>query len=362
VNTERPQIGPSALRTFARMFHSREANERLRALIKKTRPDLAHVHNIYTQISPSILDVLRAERVPVVQTIHDYHIIEPHYLRWFHGRAQGLADRSLLELSRSKFHKNSRLASFAQALAFKFHRARRSYELGVDRFLAPSECVRVLHERAGIPRDRLTVLPHFTPLVDRQPEFTDRGYILYFGRLVEEKGVEVLLRAMLRLPRVPCKIVGTGPEEVDLHLFGDRLLNVRFEGYQSGEALWNFVRGARAVVIPSLWEEVFCLVAIEAMALGKPVIASAIGALPEIVRDRETGLLVKPGAVHELTEAIQRLAEDSMLAFRFGRAGRRRAEQTYSPQRHYERLLGFYHDLSSSVESHGRSTPPKSLC
>jgi glycosyltransferase involved in cell wall biosynthesis len=215
----------------------------------------------------------------------------------------------------------------------------------VDRFLAPSAFVREAHMRAGLPKDRIEVAPHFTPLVEDMPAFTDDGFVLFYGRLVEEKGVEILLRAMRGLPDVPCKIIGTGPEEIELHLQGDRIPNVRFEGYQSGQALWDFVRRARVVIVPSLWDEVFGMVAIEAMALGKPVIASAVGALPELICDRQSGFLIPPGSVMELAEAIQRLMRDPLLAVRLGHCGRLLAEKKYSPEGHYDSILRVYEEV-----------------
>ena len=135
-----------------------------------------------------------------------------------------------------------------------------------------------------------------------------------------------------------------------LHIVGDRMPNVSFEGYESGEAKWNFVRGARAVIVPSVWKEVFGLVAIEAMGLGKPVIASETGGLPEVIVDRQTGFLVKPGNVKQLREAIMRLAEDPVLATKMGRAGRMRVERYYTPEKHYEKILEAYNEVIEQRE------------
>lgn len=342
VDTEHVQLNRTGAKTFSRGFLSREAAQKMRALIRATHPDVAHVHNIYAQISPSVLDVLHQEKIPIVMTVHDYHLIMPNYMYWANGKMQDFSHRSLAWLTMTKFHKDSYAASFAQALAFKFHRWRHSYDYAVKQFIFPSQFVRDEYVRHGLSKDRSVIVPLFTDLLKYPPQYQDKGYILYFGRLVEEKGVHVLLKAMEGMPGVPCKIVGTGPEEAYLHIQGDRMPNVTFEGYQSGQTLWDLVAGARAVIVPSLFPETFGLVAIEAMALGKPVVASQIGALPELVVDRHTGFLIPPRDVHALREAIMRLAEDPVLATQFGRAGRARAERDYGVEKHYKNILGVY--------------------
>ncbi len=342
VETGEVRGGWQGLRTFARMLYSFEAARKMRELIQRTRPDVAHVHNVYGQISPSVLDVLKQEKIPIVMSVHDYHLIAPNYMMWRHGGSENLAHKSLATLTFSRFHKDSYRASFAQALSFKLHRLRQSYSRTIDQFLTSSQYVENTYVAAGFDRARFTQVPLFTSLVAEAPRYQDSGYVLYYGRLVEEKGVDVLLRAMQEMPGVPCKIVGTGPEEQHLHIEGDKMNNVTFEGYQSGEALWDLVRGARAVIVPSLWHEVFGLVAVEAMALGKPVIASRVGALPEVVADAQTGLLFEPGDVQGLRQAIARVAEDPVYATALGRAGRHRAEQLYAPEVHYQKIMEAY--------------------
>lgn len=344
VITDHLHSAKSAMRTFWRSLYSFEAKRRLAEFTRREKPQIAHVHNIYTQISPSVLDLLYVKKIPMVMTVHDYHLIMPNYMMWAHGRIADLSTKGLLSLTLSRFHKNSYAMSFAQGLAYKFHRSRKSYELAVKKFITPSAFMRDQLIAHGFDSKQVVHVPHFVDITDKVPEYADKGYILYMGRLTEEKGVEVLLRAMEGLPHVPCKIVGTGPQETQLHLQGDRMAHVTFEGYQSGRALWEFIRGARVVVIPSVWNEVFGLVALEAMAFGKPVIASNIGALPEVVIDRHTGFLVPAADVHALREAISRVAEDPILATQMGRAGRALVEREFNAEKHYLRLMEVYRD------------------
>ncbi len=343
VETERVKLDRGGLRTLGRMLYSREAKKKMAQLIHDEHPDLCHVHNIYYQISPSILLSLHEHGVPTVMTVHDYHMISPQYMRWSHGRVEDWSQAGIVRASLARFHKGSIAASFASSLTYKLHRRMGLYHL-IDRYIAPTHFMRRMLIRGGFEAEKIRVLPFGIDAGAVVPRFTDDGYVLFAGRLVSEKGVWTLLRAARELPHVLFKIVGTGPEEEALHAAGDRLRNVEFLGFKSGETLWNLYRGARCVVVPSLWEEVFGLTALEAMASGKPVVASNIGGLPEVVQDRMTGLLVPPGSVASLAEAIERLTRDAAWSQALGRAARERVVYEFSLERHYAGLMKIYEE------------------
>ncbi len=346
VQTERVRLGWQGARTIGRMIYSREAKRNIQTLVRDFHPDLCHVHNIYYQISPSILVALHELGVPTVMTVHDYHLVSPQYMRWSHGRIEDWSHAGILRAGFSRFHKNSLPASLAAAFTFRLHQRMGLYRL-IDRYIAPSHFLKQLMVKGGFPEKHIHVLPHAIDAQAVIPRYNDDGYILFVGRLVEEKGVWTLMRAAQLSPGVRIKVVGTGPEEDRMHQFGDRLSNVEFLGFRTGDDLWELYRGARAVVIPSVWEEVFGLVALEAMAAGKPVIASQIGGLPEVVEDRFTGLLVRPGEVKELAEAMQRLTEDADLARDLGTRARQKALYEYSLERHYQGLMRIYEEAQS---------------
>jgi len=235
-----------------------------------------------------------------------------------------------------KFHKDSYAASFAQALAFKLHKMRRSYESTVDKFIFSSDFVLREYLDHGFDRKKTKVIPLYTDALQNPPRFDDDGYILYYGRLVEEKGVQVLLKALEGMPGVPCKIVGTGPEEDHLHIEGDRMPHVRFEGYQAGETLWNLVCGARAVVVPSLWPEVFGMVAIEAMAMGKPVVATPV-VTSGIDASPGENIVIADGPAEFAGKVIE-LLDNRALRERIGAAARRLMETEHSWEKLADRL------------------------
>jgi glycosyltransferase involved in cell wall biosynthesis len=345
VQTERPRLGWEAVRTFGRMLYSLEARRNMASLLVETRPDVCHVHNIYSQISPSILHTLRDRQVPVLMTVHDYHLVSPQYSLWAEGCGPDWSRVGLVRGTLSRFHKHSYVASFAQVAAYKFHRWLRIYERFVDRFQTPSEFMRRRMIAGGFPAEKIETNHHGIDPSSIRPRSDHDGYFLYAGRLVPEKGVETILALAKALPDISFKIVGHGPEEARLHALGHGLKNVEFLGFQSGEALFDLYRGSRAVLIPSRWHENFPLTALEAMAAGKPVIGSHVGGMPEVVEDHRTGLLVSPVDLQAWVEAVLRLALDEELRARLGVQARLSVETTFHIRHHRERVLKAYETL-----------------
>ncbi len=336
------------LRTLGRMTYSLEARRNLATLISSTKPDLCHIHNIYTQISPSILDTLKDQHVPVVMTVHDHHLISPQYNIWAPGCGEDYRDAGIVQATLSRFHKQSFLGSFAQIAVYKFHRSLMMYERGVDVFVCPSSYMKRQLIAGGFPQQKIHVNPYGIDCELIQPRYDHDGYLLFVGRLSEEKGIETIVRAAKLIPDVLFKIVGRGPEMERLHLLADGVKNIEFVGFRMGEELVELYRGARAILAPSRVQENFPLILLEAMALGKPVIASDVGGVSEIVEDRINGLLVGPTDLHGWVEAIMRLVYDEEFRLQLARSARLTVEYKFSLKDHYHRLMKVYEQTKTS--------------
>lgn len=341
-------FSPVGLRTFVQMFYSSEAKRKMSQLIEATGPDIAHIHNIYTQLSPSILDALHDRRIPTIMTVHDHHLISPQYNIWAEGCGPDYSRIGLMRGTLSKFHKNSYAATFAQIAAFKYHYHRGSYRNRVNLFLTPSDYMRGKLVAGGFPEEKIRVVPYGADPATVTARFDHDGYVLYFGRLSEEKGVETVIQVAKRLVDVLFKIVGTGPQEAKLHALAHGSPNIEFIGFQNGEALQELIRGATCVLVPSRVHENFPLSALEALAVGKPVIASRVGGVPEVVEDRVTGLLVPPLDLHAWVEAVMRLVYDEDLRIRLARAARLSVETTFHIHAHQTKVMKAYEDVLSS--------------
>ncbi|GIV85773.1 MAG: glycosyl transferase [Candidatus Roseilinea sp.] len=336
---------PSArLRAAARALYSLEARRKLGALLAEFRPDIAHLQHIYRQLSPSVLDVLAAHDVPVVQTVHDYWMVCPSRQLYLYSRQE-----MCYRCKGGKFHQAARhrcvqygwLASALAALEAYLARWMRIYQRRVKLFVVPSEFLRQKLIEGGIPAERTLRLPYFIAAVQYSPTFEGQG-VLYLGRLEVEKGPTVLIESARALSNVSFQIAGSGRLEVMLRRRAAQLGNVRFMGQLTPEGARRALQTARLVVLPSTCHDVAPLVLLEAFASGKPVVASAVGGIPEIVRHGETGLLVPPNDAAALAEAIAALYHDPARCAAMGRAARDYVARAHDPQRHYEALMAIY--------------------
>lgn len=334
--------GPVAsVKQTLRALWSREAARKLDGLMYAFAPDVMHVHNIYTHLSPSVLAVARRRGVPVVMTVHDYALMSANYALWDGDHALPFAPPSVMTTARTRFVKGSTAATFALEAVRRLHHKLHAYDGIIDHYLAPSECMKRALIMIGVDEDRITVAYPPIALPD-VGERNDEGYVLFVGRLEAYKGVATLIDAMRQHPGVSLRIVGDGPERAALELQAKGMRNVMFVGFQQGEALWAEYRGARCLVVPSLWYEPFGLVALEGLARGVPTIVSDRGGLPEIVEDGVSGFVFAAGEAGELAEKIGRLLADDSLAAHLGAAGRVRAAKIGDPKAHLAKVLDVY--------------------
>ena len=352
IETQNPSIGMRGLHTLGRMIYSMEARRKLATLIYDVKPDVCHIHNIYTQISPSILHTLRDQHVPVVMTVHDHHLLSPQYNIWAEGCGPDLRDVGIVKGTFSKFHKDSLAASFAQVVTYKFHRWQKMYDRNVDLFLCPSHYMKQQMIRGGFPEKKLRVLPYGVDPKLVEPKYDHKKYALFVGRLSEEKGIETIISLAKILPDITFKIVGRGPEMEKLHRAGDKCKNIEFVGFRMGEELRTLYEGATAVLIPSRVHEVFPLITLEAMSIGKPVIGSKVGGMPEIIEDGVNGFLVSPLDLHGWTESLMRIFYDDDLQKQLSHGARETIEKRFSLDEHHRKLMSFYNEAMSMQPRH----------
>lgn len=347
----------NGLRVIGRMVYSVEARRRIAQLLDVFHPDIAHIHNIYHQISPSILLELKKRKIPIVHTVGDYHLISPHHNNLFHNG-------KICEISKiSRFYntvihrcvKNSYFASFAEALEQYIHQLFGFYTRTVDYFIAPSKFYAGLLKEYRIPEEKIIVLSYFVDCNKFKANYSSGDYVLYFGRLYPEKGVMFLLNVMKQLPHIRFKIVGKGPE-------GNKLLNkVKSNKLKNVEIILRFIEDkelkslverSRFTVFPSQSYEAFGISLLESYANGKPVVASKIGALPEIVKVGKTGFLFKSGNINDCVQKINKLWNNPNLCREMGRNAREYVEKNFGPEEHYKKLMGIY---EMAIGKHGRS-------
>jgi len=344
VQTQQVLFGMGALKTVGRMLYSFEARRKMDLLIDREKPQLCHIHNIYTQISPSILHTLKDHRLPTVMTVHDHHLISPQYNIWADGCGNDYRDLGIVRGTYLKFHKGSHAASFAQILTYKVHRWMQIYQKQIDLFICPSQYMQRQMIRGGFPREKLRVNAYGYDGSSMKPRYDHDGYVLFVGRLSEEKGAQTVIQIAKMLPEVRFKIVGRGPQMDYLHRLALGMRNVEFLGFREGDELNELYRGAIALLVPSRVHEVFPLTILEAMAAGKPVIASHVGGVPEVVEDHVTGILVQPTDLGGWIEAVLRLFYDADFQNQLSRNARHVLDTKFRVEDHYRRLMQIYEE------------------
>jgi glycosyltransferase involved in cell wall biosynthesis len=327
----------------ARFVYSPAAAKALTRLLRTARVDLAHLHIYYGKLTASILEPLRRAGIPVVQTLHDFKLICPVYSLVSHGRhCEACQGRHYWRALPRTCNRGSLARTALSVVESYTSRALGSWS-GVDHFMAVSDFQREKLVRYGIASERISTVPLFVDPGD--PPATEPGqYFLYFGRLEGGKGVHTLLSAAQRYPDVPLVIAGDGGERAALEerIAREKLTHVRLIGFQGDAALADLIRGAICTIMPSEWYETFGLTLLESHALGRPVIASATGGTPEAVVQNVDGFLVPPGDVNALAERMGWMAAHRGEALTMGQAGRAKVEARFSPERHYQQVLGIY--------------------
>ena len=332
-----------------RSIWSGEVARALRGLLAEWRPDVAHLQNIHAYLTPSILPVLRRAGVPVVQTLHDYKWLCPDssMLRpdgHVCGACSGHAFRHCIA---GRCKKGSLAASAMAAAEGWFHRFSRASSM-IDAWISPSAFLRDTFAEHCLDAGKIRVVHNPYPGGGRDAMAPrDGGYGLYVGSLAAIKGVGVFLSALKDVPGHAIHVVGGGSpaEEAALKAqaaglgVADR---VSFLGNLHGEALWREQTGARYGVVPSVWYENFPYSVMEMLAIGKPVIGSAIGGIPELVLDGETGLLFPAGDSASLADRMRRLSGDASLAARLGSAGKALVARECSAEKHFSQVMAVY--------------------
>ena len=274
-----------------KFFYNYEAVKNLKKLIKDERPDIAHLHNIAHQISPAIIKVLKNHKIPIIQTLHDYKLICPNAKLYSRGLiCEQCRGGRYYNCFLKKCSHNSWTKSFlAMSEAYLNNKILKYYN-SVDLFIAPSQFMKNICVKFYIPENKIKLIYNFigaeTEAVEDIMEKNEPAYLLYFGRLSEEKGIDVLLAALKILNnKIKLKIAGAGPDYKKCQsLIAQYKLNAQAElvGPKYGAELRQIIKQAKAIIIPSLWPENLPYSALEALALGKIIIASHMGGLPEI--------------------------------------------------------------------------------
>lgn len=333
----RPGFG--VLEALRRPFGSGEVKNAFSRLLDDFKPDVLHLNNIHTQLSPIIAELAHARGIRVVWTIHDLKLVCPRYDCLQNGGkiCQECFGDSKLPVLRHRCMKNSFLASvIAYKEACSWSRSR--LEACTDVFLCPSAFMAGKMISGGFDKKKIVTLCNFIDVAKCFMEsYSNRkNYFCYVGRLSHEKGVRSLVKAAVELP-FNLKVVGDGPLREELEGLARDKSNIEFLGFNDWAGVKDVVGHAKFVVSPSVWFENNPLSVLEAKCLGTPVLGADIGGIPELIR-LGSGMTFESSNVAELAE---KLCAMWTASFDYD-AIARESQLEYSAERYYDRLMEIY--------------------
>ena len=331
------KIPKTILKMITRSVYSLEVKKAIQKEIRDVKPDLVYIIHFVNKLSPSVITGAKEMGVPVVLRLSDFFLLCPRF--------DFLSGTSICEDCLSKGYgscikkrcvKGSLAASLIRVFGMKVHQLMNVYK-DVDAFVTPSLFLKEKLAANGFDRNKIHHIPTFTTSVTEETRQTVGNYGLYFGRIEVEKGVDTVVRAYELLKDHKAVIMGDDTSEE-----GERL-----KKYVKDKGLTNIIRNARFVMIPSIWYDNLPNTALESFNKEKPVIASNLGSLPELVNDGENGFLIDPYKPEELAEAVKKLDDDE-LVLKMGKCSKDILKKRFSKEAHLKALVELFESVEAS--------------
>ena len=352
-----PSAVEGKIRGVGRLLWSSSARRGMEGVVRDFRPDVVHLHNVYHQLSPSILRPVRRHGIGAVMTLHDYKLACPTYRFLDHGRiCEACLPHRFWEPIVKRCNDGLIGASAVNAVEMTLHTYGRAYA-PVHLFSCPSRFLLGKMQQGRVFPDRLRHLPNFVDASEFRQKEAPGGGAVFAGRLSPEKGVDVLIEAVAGQTAVTLDVAGDGPAREGLETLAaergaaDR---VRFHGRLPAGRLRDLLRRSSVAVVPSRWYENMPLAVLESFAAGLPVVGTGLGGIPELIEPGVDGEIVPPNDPAALGASLGALAADPLRAFEMGRAGRRKVERAYAPDDHMRKLTALYEEARQRATSDPR--------
>jgi glycosyltransferase involved in cell wall biosynthesis len=346
-NWEANNLSPFGRLTLLKGFvWANDSRQEIAELLRRTKPELVHVHNTFFVISPSIYSACQEMRVPVVQTLHNYRLLCPAATLYRDGHVcEECLEHGVWRGVYHGCYRDSRVTTAATAMMLEFHRQRGTWNNLVRCYVALTQFARQKFIQGGLPADRIRVKPNFV-----QDPGTRKGagdYGLFVGRLTEDKGVLTLVKAWRQLKQeIPLRIAGDGPlrAQLEAEISKGGQSTVSLLGQISHDEILAAMKQARFLVFPSEWYEGFPMTIVEALGCGLPVICPALGSMQEIVDDGRTGLHFRPRDTEDLARKVEWAWSHPAELEQMGRQARSEYEAHYTSEHNYAALMNIYRE------------------
>lgn len=322
-----------------------ETYREIKKLIKKEKPDIAHFHNIWYLISPSAYYACKDAGVPIVQTLHNFRIFCANGLLLRNGKVcEACLNRAPWRSVLYGCYRGSHLCSIPIAMTEWTHQIVGTWKNVVNTYIALTNFSKNKFIQAGLKQDKIYVKPNFLTNPP-EPDYSNNGYAIFIGRLSKEKGIDILIEAFKRLSiSLKLIIVGSGllKNKLEKTVKLENLSNIQFVCSIKHEQCIELLKKSSFLIMPSVCYEGFPVVICESFACGKPVIASNLGAMAELVEDGKTGFLFEPGNPEDLALKIKWMMENEDVCIEMGKNARKVFEEKYTGEKNFYISLKIY--------------------
>jgi len=336
------------IRYGLRAIYNLKTYKEISDLIRVKNIDIAIVQNTYFVISPSIYFVLKKHKIPVLQMIYNYRFVCPNaHLYKNSAICELCVNGNYLHSVINKCCQKSLYKSFAYMVITFLSNKIYKIERKIDEIIVPDNFLKNKLIEGGYNADKINVIKNPYIIKYESPARSDKGYFLYVGRIIRQKGIYTLIKSACILLDIRFIIIGEGEAEKDIRkiISEQKLDNVEFKGALYNDEMQKYIEEARAIIVPSEWYDNYPVIVSQSYEMRKPVIASDIDGIPEIVQDNVTGLLFRPGNVNELCEKIRIMYENKEMSVLFGNNGREYLEDKLSVEvrmKHLTKIINKY--------------------
>ena len=332
----------SKFRSFLNVIFSNKVYKKFDHLLKKEKPDIIHVHNFFPLITPSIFFAAKDNKIPIIQTLHNYRHICPSAILMHKNKIyEKSITNGVFSTVIDKVYQNSYLGTFALARMINYHKKKDTWNSKVNKFIALTQFSKSKFEEAGFLPSKITVKPNFVFDIKKN-DIKKEKFALFVGRIGEEKGIKILIKAWKNI-NYPLTVAGSGPLEDDLKSLKQN--NINFIGSQDKGKIVELMNSASFLVVPSIWYEGFPMVILEAYSAGLPVLGSRIGSVGEVVIDKITGLQFKPNDPIDLSEKVNVIIKNPTLLLELSKNARKHYLDNFTPEKNYQELINIYKEV-----------------
>lgn len=332
------------------VIYSNKNKKKMKEALEDFKPDIVHLNNFQRQLSSSIIDPIIKRKIPIVFTAHDIEAICPN--KTMLDSNGEICDKCIggkyFNCIKKKCIKNSKLKSGLGAIEATYYRIRKIYSKKINVIITPSEFYKRKLLEDGIPEEKIVTAHNFIDMNTYNLLLENENYALYFGRLSKEKGILNLIEAFSKLDKGKLYIAGTGPEEDAINKMIHKYKiedKVKLLGFLNEKDMRECIRKSAFVILPSVWNDNCPYSIIETLSIGKPVIGTNMGGIPELVINNVNGLICRSNDVDDLKEKMHILFENDEFLEELGKNAKAMAKINYSKETYYNKLMKIYKEV-----------------